>query len=135
MKPETLIYDQIRKITPEKSSRNIFFAAITQTSYEIFFYSYINGVAVQCYELAEQGLIDENDLDKAFGAIAGIIRDSKVFDTAKINIATITVDKSGINMGMEYVDKNARMYKIKKEWEQNNIELSHWTGRRTTGLA
>lgn len=24
MKPETLIYDQIRKITPEKSSRNIF---------------------------------------------------------------------------------------------------------------
>ena len=57
-----------------------------------------------------------------FEAIAGIIRDSKVFDAAKINIATITVDKSGIKMEVEYVDKNARMYKIKKEWEQNNIE-------------
>lgn len=79
---------------------------------------------MQCYELAEQGLIDENDLDRVFEAIAWIIRDSKVFDAAKINIATITVDKSGIKMEVEYVDKNARMYKIKKEWEQNNIEFS-----------
>lgn len=125
MKPETLIYEHIRKITPEKSSRNIFFAAITQTSYEIFFYSYIDGAAVQCYELAEQGLIDENDLDKVFETIAGIIRDSKVFDTAKINIATITVDKSELKMEIEYADKDARMYKIKKEWEQKHIEPGH----------
>ena len=81
MKPETLIYDQIRKNNSGKKAAGIyFFAAITQTSYEIFFYSYINGVAVQCYELAEQGLIDENDLDRVFEAIAWIIRDSKVFD-------------------------------------------------------
>ena len=122
MKPETLIYEKVRNIIPDNSEKTTFFAAISQTSYEVFFYSYIDGKSIQCYELAEDDKLDANELDKVFEAIVDIIKDSKVFIADKYNIATIKVDKSGIRMSMEYHDRNVRMYKIKKDWEQKNIQ-------------
>lgn len=121
MKPETLIYDKVRQIIPKGSSKTVFFASVTETSYEVFFYAYIDGNPVQCFELAEQELLDENELDTVFADIVDVIKKSKVYQNDKNNIATITVDKSGIKMDMEYVDKNARMYGVKKEWKQKNI--------------
>ena len=121
MNPETLIYDTVRKIIPDRSDRTLFFAAVSQTSHELFFYSYIDGEPVQCYELAQQGRLDANELDTVFEAVAEIIRGSKKFVKDKNNIATIKVDRSGIRMDLEYVEKDAGMYKIKKEWKQRNL--------------
>lgn len=123
MKPETLIYDKVRQIIPKGSLKTVFFASVTETSYEVFFYAYIDGNPVQCFELAEQELLDENELDTVFADIVDVIKKSKVYQNDKNNIATITVDKSGVKMDMEYVDKNARMYGVKKEWKQNNIAI------------
>ena len=92
MTPETFIYEEVRDIIPKKSDKTVFFAAISKTSYEIFFYSFIDGNPVQCYELAEQDQLDENELDTMFEAIAGIIRESKFFIADKNNIATIEID-------------------------------------------
>jgi hypothetical protein len=119
MKPETLIYDKVRPIIPLGSDKTVFFASITQTSYEVFFYAFIDGTPVQCYELAEEGKLDENELDSVFVVIVDIVKESKLFHSDKNNIVTITVDKSGAKMNVEYYEKDARMYKIKKEWEQN----------------
>ena len=121
MKPETVIYDKVRQIIPMGSSKTVFFASVTETSYEVFFYAYIDGNPAQCFELAEQELLDENELDTVFADIVDVIKKSKVYQNDKNNIATITVDKSGVKMDMEYVDKNARMYGVKKEWKQQNI--------------
>lgn len=121
MKPETLIYDKVRAIIPNGSEKTTFFAAVGATSYEIFFYALIDGKQKQCFELAEQGLLDENELDSVFGAIADIIKDSKLFKTDKCNVATITIDRTGVKMDVEYHEKDARMYKIKKEWEDIHI--------------
>ncbi len=121
MKPETLIYDKVRKIIPDQSETTIFFAGITETSYEIFFYSLIEGKFVQCYSLAEQGKIDEIEMEAVFEKIAKIIRESKQFNAEKYNLATIKVDKSGITLEIQYHERNARIYKIKKEWEQINL--------------
>lgn len=121
MKPETLIYDKVRQIIPTGSDKTVFFASITQTSYEVFFYAFINGKAVQCYELAEEGKLDENELDSVFAAIVDVVKESKLFHGDKNNIATITIDKVGVKMDMEYYEKDARLYKIKKEWEQKIV--------------
>lgn len=118
MKPETLIYEKVRNIIPDNSEKTLFFAAISQTSYEIIFYSYIDGTPIQCYELAEEDKLDANELDSVFEVIVDIIKNSKVFISDKYNIATIKLDKSGIKMSMEYYDKDVRVYKVKKEWEQ-----------------
>ena len=121
MKAETLIDDKIRPIIPTGSDKTIFFISISQTSYEVFFYAFIDGKPEQCYELAEKGDLDENELDLVFADIVKIIKESKLFQSDKINITTITIDKSGVKMDMEYYEKDARMYKIKKEWEQKMI--------------
>ncbi len=121
MKPETMMYEKIKQVIPENSDKTIFFASITKTSYEVFFYSFINGEPKQCYTLAEEGKLDENRLAEVFDSMVNIIRNSKVFKEDKINIATIRFEDLKINMDMEYYEKNARMYKIKKEWQDNNI--------------
>ncbi len=121
MKPETMMYEKIMQILPENSDKTIFFASITKTSYEIVFYSFINGEPKQCYALAEEGKLDENILAEVFDSMVTIIRNSKVFKDDKINIATIRIEKSQIRMDMEYYDKDAHMYKIKKDWQQKNI--------------
>ena len=123
MKIETLIYDKVKPIIPTESDKTVFFASITQTSYEVFFYALIDGNPVQCYELAEESKLDENELDSVFAAIVDIIKESKFFHDDNNNVVTITVDKSGIKMDVEYYEKDARMYKIKKEWEQKMFEV------------
>lgn len=121
MKPETMMYKKITQIVPENSDKTIFFASITKTSYEVIFYSFINGEPKQCYTLAEEGKLDENMLAEVFDSMVNIIRSSKLFKEDKINIATIRFDKSQIKMDMEYYEKDVRMFKIKKEWHQKNI--------------
>lgn len=121
MKPETMMYEKITRIVPENSDKTIFFASITKTSYEVIFYSFINGEPKQCYTLAEEGKLDENMLAEVFDSMVNIIRSSKLFKEDKINIATIRFDKSQIKMDMEYYEKDVRMFKIKKEWQQKNI--------------
>lgn len=121
MKPETLIFDKVRKILPEKSDKTIFFVGITKTSREVYFYSFINGEAVQCYTLAEQYELDENELAEVFSEIVEIIKSSKLYISDKYNIGTITVDKSGIKLDMGYHDMNASEYRIQKAWKKDNI--------------
>ena len=121
MKPETIIYEKIKTIIPNGSDKTVFFVSITETSYGVFFYSFINGKAFQCYELAEDGELDENDLDSVFEFIVNTIKESKRYRGEQINIVTITLDKLGVRMDVEYREKGTRMYKIKKEWEQKKV--------------
>lgn len=120
MKPETLIYEKIKSIIPDNSDKTVFFAAIGKTSYEVFFYSFIDEKPVQCFALAEQNLLDQNKLDAVFEEIVNIIKASKVYEDNKLNVATITLDKTGIKMNVDCYGIDARIYKIKKEWMQSN---------------
>ena len=76
MKPETLIYDKVKYIIPDKSEKTMFFAAISETSYEVFFYAFFGGKPKQCFELAEQGIVDESQLDIVFEMIVNTIKSS-----------------------------------------------------------
>lgn len=122
MKPETLIFDKVRKILPDKSEKTVLFVGITKTSQEVYFYSFINGEAIQCYTLAEQYELDENELAEVFSEIVGIIKDSKLYIPDKYNVGTITVDKSGIRLDMGYHEMDASEYRIQKEWKKENID-------------
>lgn len=116
MKPETLIYEKIKAVIPNGSEKIVTFAAVSVTSYEIYFYSFNGEKYEQCFALAEQGRLDGNELDVAFHEIARIIREAKEFREDKYNIATIIVTKSGVKMHTEYYEKDVHLYKVKKEW-------------------
>lgn len=121
MKPETLIYDKVKLIIPDNSDKTVFFAAISKTSYEVFFYSYIDEKPVQCFALAEQNLLNENELDTVFEEIVNVIKSSKVYNYNKLNVVTITLDKTGIKMNVDYHNLDESLYGLKKEWKQNTL--------------
>ena len=122
MKPETLIFNKVRKVISDKSDKTIFFVGITKTSQEVYFYSFINGETVQCYTLAENYELDENELDKVFSEIVDIIKGSKLYIPEKYNVGTIIVDKSGIKLDVAHYDMDESEYKIQKKWKKDNIE-------------
>lgn len=121
MKPETLIFNKVRKIIPEKSEKTIFFVGITNTSQEVYFYSFFDGKSIQCYTLAEQYELDENELAEVFSDVVDIIKESKLYNADKYNVGTIVVDRRGVNLYMEYHDMDESEYRIQKEWKLNNI--------------
>ena len=120
MKPETKIYDIIKNIIPDKSEKTIFYFGITDTSHEAFFYSYIEGKAIQCFTLAEQMELDENILADVFSKAVEIIKESKLYDSRKYNVCTIAVDKNGIRFDVEYHDIKESEYRIQKAWKEKN---------------
>lgn len=122
MKLETLIFDKVRSIIPERSEKTIFFVGITKTSQEAYFYAFIDGKPVQCYSMAEQYELDENKLAEVFSEIVMIIKDSKLYNPNKYNVVTIVVGKSGIKIDIVYHDMDESEYRIQKAWKQEHIE-------------
>lgn len=121
MKPETLIYDRVKFIIPDNSNKTVFFAAISKMSHEVFFYSYIDEKPIQCFTLAEQNILNENELDAVFEEIVNVVKSSKFYNDSKLNVVTITLDKAGIKMNVEYHDLDESLYRLKREWKQNKL--------------
>ena len=121
MKPETLIYDKIKKIIPAKSEKTVFFAGITNTSKEVYFYTFIDGKYEQCFSLAEKYEFDENELSEVFSKVVKIIKESTLYLNDKYNIATIIVDNEEVIIKMEYFDVDISEYKIQKEWKKKYL--------------
>lgn len=121
MKPETLIYDKLKKVIPEKNEKTILFAGITNTSNEVYYYTLIDGRYQQCFALAEEYELDENELSETFENIVKIIKDSVLYMADKYNVATVVFDKSDIKLELEYFDINVSEYKVQKEWKNKWI--------------
>lgn len=122
MKLETLIYDAIKKVIPQESLKTAVYANVTDTSYEIFFYCLFpqNGYR-QCYDLAEADVLDAHLLDMTFEEIAKVIKTDKAYESERNNLFTFIIDASGVKMTVEHFDKDTRMYRVKKEWNEKNL--------------
>lgn len=122
MKLETLIYDAIKKVIPQESLKTAVYANVNDTSYEIFFYCLFpqNGYR-QCYDLAEADVLDAHLLDMTFEEIAKVIKTDKAYESERNNLFTFIIDASGVKMTVEHFDKDTRMYRVKKEWNEKNL--------------
>lgn len=118
MKIETRVFDALKKLIPLETTKTILYAGVSDTSYELFFYSLFpeNGFR-QCYVLAEDGLLDENVLDAVFSDIADMIKADQKYQHGKLNIFTFSIGETGVELSIEYHDKNERVYRLKKDWE------------------
>ncbi|MEF9939687.1 MAG: hypothetical protein RR768_06170 [Clostridium sp.] len=123
MKIETLLYDALKSVIPADATKTVLFAEVGETSYEIQFFSLLQDAKQyqQCFQMAEQGALDENALDGAFERIADLIRRDEQYKQNKINIFTLIVDKNGVRLAAESFDRNARVYQIKKLWKEQYL--------------
>lgn len=123
LKIETLIFDKIRKVLPLSASKSVLYACVSDTNRELFFYSLMEGGTwKQCFSLAEEGLLEENELEEIFSDIADVIKADKKFQVSKLNLFSVIFDKTGVNLSVDYYDKNARIYSIKKNWKNRYLQ-------------
>ncbi|MCD8151281.1 MAG: hypothetical protein LUE92_17405 [Clostridiales bacterium] len=116
------IFELTDSILPNGAIRVIFFCEVEDRAYEIFYYAiFPNDIRKQCYELVEQGEIDETDLDENFDKIATFIRNSSSFNPDKRNVVTIEVEGSNERVEIEHVSKDVGLYGIKKNWKMKNL--------------
>lgn len=76
--------EQIAKIVPEFDNLELR-ATVSDTSYSVEFFVLINGEKKQCYELADDGVIDEEKLDEVLARIAEYIRKGTDYKKGSIN--------------------------------------------------
>lgn len=123
MKVETIFYDLVKNILPANSKKSVFFAAVTKTGQEVFFYSYLEDDCEpkQCYQMAESEDydIDGNVLDEVFEKLAVEIRKSEKFESEKLNVVTFVVEHTSVKVEFKAYDIETSLYKIKKEWRNN----------------
>ena len=75
---------QIAKIVPAFDNLELS-ATVSDTSYSIEFFVLINGEKKQCYELADNGVIDEDRLGEVLSKIAEYIRKGSDYKKGSIN--------------------------------------------------
>lgn len=122
MKLETVVFDKIKKVLPETSTKTVLFANVSDTSYEIFFYSlWGQGEYRQCYELAENGILDAYLLDEVFAGISESIRADCHFRQDSINVFTFILQSDEVKMDVDYYDKSTKIYQVKKEWREKYL--------------
>lgn len=68
-------------------------ANIGDNTYSVEFFATINGKRMQCYDMADNGIIQEKDLDVAFNAIAEYVRKTKDYIPGTINKIEFSLDK------------------------------------------
>lgn len=89
---EKYISDQVLKIIPSFEKLE-FRAYIGDDSYSIEFFVTIDKKRKQCYDMVDEGLIKEQDLDTISEAIADYIRNSSNYEKGKINEISVVIMK------------------------------------------
>lgn len=116
------IFELTDNILPSNVSKSIFFCEVEENAYEIFYYAYMNnGIYKQCYELVEEGELEEIVLDSGFDRLADFIRKCATFDPEKRNVVTLIIDGINEKVSIEKYSKKEGMYKIKKDWKLTYI--------------
>lgn len=112
------IFELTEGILIPKAKKTVFFCEVEEGAYEIFYYVWLqDGSCRQCYDLAEEGKVEEILLDETFEKIAGFIQKTEMYDPENRNVVTLTVEGINERVSFDKYDKSVGLYKIKKDWK------------------
>lgn len=89
---EKYVSEQISKIIPEYEKLDVR-ANISNSSHSVEFYATIAGKKMQCYDMVDNGLINEKELDGIFKNIANYIRNTREFKKGTTNKYSFTLSR------------------------------------------
>lgn len=91
MKLEEQAVELVKELLPEFEKID-FKATIGDTSRSIEFFVWINNEKLQCYELADNGELDEAKMEKLFDDYAECFRNSADYKVEEVNKVHFTVE-------------------------------------------
>lgn len=118
---ENMVLASIQKSLQRDWYQLHFHALVGDTSSEVQFYIRFTkeDSLKQCYELAEEGIIDWECLETATSAITREIRDGQVFAAGKINQYIIATENGQI-ISREHnaFERGVHTYSLVKNWKK-----------------
>lgn len=87
---ERFIAEQVTKIVPSFEELELR-ANIGDNSYSLEFSVTVDGKKMQCFEMVDDGLIKEKDLDTVSESVADYVRKSAEYENGKINKVSVIV--------------------------------------------
>lgn len=89
---EIYTLEQVSQLVP-KYEKLEFFANIADTSYSIEFFVTVDGTRMQCFDMIDNGLLEEEDVDAALKRIAEYVRGREDYVRGKVNRVSIVVNE------------------------------------------
>jgi len=89
---ERFICEQVSKIVPVFEKLEVR-ANIGDSSYSVEFFATINGKRMQCYDMVDEDLMKEKDLDAVSEAIAKYVRQRSEYHKGEINKISTVIEK------------------------------------------
>ena len=117
------IVEIVDQILPPETKKTIFFCEVEDRAYECSYYAYFaDGSCKQCYQLAEEELVDPMELEECFKKMVDFIRETPEYKSEKRNVVTIIIDGSREKVDFQTFDKSLGLYKLKKEWKLKYLQ-------------
>lgn len=89
---EMYVSEQISQVIPEYDKLEVR-ANISDTSYSIEFFVTVSGNKMQCYDMVDNGMIKEKELDIVFENIAKYVRNMSQFVKGTTNKYAFLISK------------------------------------------
>ena len=115
----------LHTVMPKKWHKVILYAEISENSYDISFYCFIDGIKepVQCYNLEKYG-IKEAKIDQAFEKINEVLKPfwKEAEEKDKWTNCTFTLfDDDKFNFDLDNTDLINYCYEYREQWRQKYI--------------
>ena len=88
---ETAIIKEVKKIVPSFEKLELR-ATISDRSYSVEFFTTVREKMLQCYEMADNGQIDEDELEAVLQEIAKVLRTSPTYKSGSPNKFSFTIE-------------------------------------------
>lgn len=89
---EKYIMEQIEKFVPTFEELDVR-ANIGDSSYSVEFFVTIDGKKMQCFDMVDDGVIQEKDMDSVSESIAKYVRKTSSYESGKINKILVKIVK------------------------------------------
>ncbi len=89
---QKLIEEQIWKLVPGCEKLE-FWGNVSDSSFAMEFFATVDGKRMQCYQMADEGLLKEKELDAAFKTIADHFRTDQQYICGESNQISFEIQK------------------------------------------
>ena len=124
------IANKLQVILPQNWNKVVFYAEITDDSYEMFYYVYTldSDKPIQCYDLPDKYVIDEEQIDSVFDELFEPLRDERnqlVLEgkDAWTNYTLTFSDDGSFKVDYDFTSLTDGGYEYRKTWKQKYIDI------------
>ncbi len=123
-----LIADKLQDILPQGWNKVVFYAEVTDDSYEMFYYVFTSEseTPIQCYDLPDLYEIDEEQIDAAFEELYEPLREERANLITEekepwSNYTMVLTDDGHFKVDYDFTSLEDGGYEYRKVWKKKYI--------------